>query len=56
MTVYVDSSFFVSLYVADCYSDDAYCFMQESPVVWLTPLHRAEWAHAVAQNVCFAAS
>lgn len=24
--------------------------MAERPRIWLTPLHRAEWAHAVAQH------
>ncbi len=51
MTVYADSSFFVSLYVADCYSDDAFRFMDEAHTLWLTPFHVAEWAHAVSQNV-----
>lgn len=25
--------------------------MAERPDIWLTPLHRAEWAHAVSQHV-----
>ena len=25
--------------------------MAERPRIWLTPLHRAEWAHAVSQHV-----
>ncbi len=25
--------------------------MTERPRIWLTPLHRAEWSHAVAQHV-----
>ena len=25
--------------------------MAEHPRIWLTPLHRAEWAHAVSQHV-----
>lgn len=25
--------------------------MAQRPLVWLTPLHRAEWTHAIAQHV-----
>jgi predicted nucleic acid-binding protein len=25
--------------------------MAQHPLVWLTPLHRAEWTHAVAQHI-----
>jgi hypothetical protein len=25
--------------------------MAQHPVIWLTPVHRAEWTHAIAQHV-----
>ena len=25
--------------------------MAQRPLIWLTPLHRAEWTHAVAQHI-----
>ena len=51
MTIYVDTSFFVSLYLPDRHSAEAGRRMAERPRIWLTPLHRAEWAHAVSQHV-----
>ncbi len=51
MTVYADTSFFVSLYVADRHSVDAERLIDSRPRVWFTPLHHAEWAHAIAQLV-----
>jgi predicted nucleic acid-binding protein len=41
----------VSLYVPDQHSEEARKRMAARPAVWLTPLHRAEWAHAVFQHV-----
>ncbi len=51
MTVYADTSFFVSLYLPDRHSEEAQRRMAERPGIWLTPLHRAEWAHAIEQHV-----
>ncbi len=51
MTIYVDTSFFVSLYLPDRHSAEARRRIAERPRIWLTPLHRAEWAHAVSQHV-----
>jgi predicted nucleic acid-binding protein len=51
LTVYADTSFFVSLYLPDRHSPDATHRIGQRPRIWLTPLHRAEWAHAVAQHV-----
>lgn len=51
MTVYADTSFFVSLYVPDTHSATAQKQMQHRSRIWLTPLHRAEWTHAIAQHV-----
>lgn len=51
MTVYPDTSFFVSIYLPDRYSQEAQARLAGSLTVYLTALHRAEWAHAVAQHV-----
>ena len=51
MTVYADSSFFVSSYVTDQHSNVARQAIKKGPRLLLTPLHRAEWTNAVAQHV-----
>ena len=51
MTTYVDSSFIVSLYVTDSHSADSRQRIQTISTLWWTPLHSAEWAHAIAQQV-----
>lgn len=51
MSVYVDTSFLVSLYVRDLHSTEAIGLMASRPRPWLTPLHRAEWAHAIERQV-----
>ena len=51
MSIYADTSLIVSLYVRDSHSAEAQRRMASKPVVWLTPLHRAEFAHAVEQHV-----
>jgi predicted nucleic acid-binding protein len=51
LNVYADTSLLVSLYLPDQHSQEARRRMSQKPSVWLTPLHRAEWAHAVAQHV-----
>ncbi len=51
MSIYVDTSFLVSLYVTDSHSVEAVQRMASRPKCWLTPLHRAEWAHAVERHV-----
>lgn len=50
MSVYVDSSFLVSLYVTDIHSSEARRRVQAAPSLALTSLHRAEWAHALGQH------
>ena len=50
MSVYADSSFIVSLYLTDTHSADARRRVQDVPPLILTPFHRAEWAHALAQH------
>lgn len=51
MRAYADSSFVVSLYVTDQHSAESRQRMRAAPGIWFTPLHRAEWAHAIAQHV-----
>jgi predicted nucleic acid-binding protein len=51
LTVYADTSFFVSLYVPDRHSMEAQRRIGSRPLLWLTPLHRAEWTHAIVQHV-----
>jgi predicted nucleic acid-binding protein len=47
----VDSSFFVSLYAVEGHSAAARELMSQKPSVWLTPLHTAEFCHAIAKQV-----
>lgn len=51
MSIYADSSFLVSIYVPDQHTPEAERRMRSRPTVWMTPLHVAEWAHAVEQHV-----
>jgi predicted nucleic acid-binding protein len=49
--VYADTSFFVSLYVEDRHSAVADELFNSRPRVWFTPLHLADWTHAIGQQV-----
>jgi len=51
LNLYADTSFFVSLYLPDRHSAEARRRLAHEPTIWMTPLHRAEWAHAIAQHV-----
>jgi len=51
VNVYADSSFLVSLYLRDSHTPDALRVIAHRPRIWLTALHEAELAHAVAQQV-----
>jgi predicted nucleic acid-binding protein len=51
LTVYADTSFFVSLYGSDVHSAAAHRLIASRPAVWFTPLHYAEWLHAVGQHL-----
>lgn len=51
MIAYLDSSFLVSVYIADRHSATADQLLLSKPQLPLTPLHRAEWAHALSQHV-----
>jgi predicted nucleic acid-binding protein len=51
LSIYADSSFFVSLYVPDQHTPAARRRLVPGIVLWMTPLHVAEWAHAIEQHV-----
>lgn len=51
MSAYADSSLFVSLYIPDEHSPAARHLFAQHQRLWLTPLHRAELAHAVARRL-----
>jgi predicted nucleic acid-binding protein len=51
LTVYVDSSFLVSLYLTDRHSPVSRQRVSTTSGMWLTPLHNAEWAHALGQHI-----
>jgi predicted nucleic acid-binding protein len=51
LSIYADTSFFVSLYLNDPHSWEAERRMARDPALWLTPLHVAEWTHAIEQHV-----
>jgi predicted nucleic acid-binding protein len=49
--IYADSSLLVSSYVDDAHSQEADRLMSTVPAIWITPLNRAEIAHAIHQYV-----
>jgi predicted nucleic acid-binding protein len=51
LSVYADTSFLVSLYHSDRHSAEAERRIASKPVLWLTSLHRAEWAHAIERHI-----
>jgi predicted nucleic acid-binding protein len=51
LTIYADTSFFVSVYVEDSHSAAADRLLSSAPPIWFTPLHLAEWSHAIAQQI-----
>jgi len=51
LTVYADTSFLVSLYVTDRHSAESRRRIVNCPQLWFTPVHRVEWAHAIAQQI-----
>lgn len=51
MSVYADSSLFVALYLPEVHSGEALRRTSQGKRIWLTPLHRVEWNHAIAQHV-----
>lgn len=53
MTIYVDSSFFASIYLRDAHTASALALAKSHPRLCLTPLHLAECFHAFTQQVFF---
>jgi predicted nucleic acid-binding protein len=51
LSLYLDTSFLVSLYVTDRNSRRARELIASTPPVWFTPLHNAEWEHVIGQHV-----
>jgi len=51
LSIYADTSFFVSLYLTDRHTTEAERRLASRPTLWMTPLHVAEWTHAVEQHV-----
>lgn len=51
MSAYADTSVLVCLYLPDVHSPQAHQRIATQPRLWLTPLHQAEFAHAVEQQI-----
>lgn len=51
MSIYADTSVFVSIYMLESRSAEAQRWLSSEPVIWLTPLHVAELTHAIEQHV-----
>jgi predicted nucleic acid-binding protein len=51
VSIYADTSFFVSLYLTDRQTGEVERRLRSRPSLWMTPLHVAEWTHAVEQHV-----
>ena len=51
MNIYPDTSFLVSLYLMDRHSAKAEALSGSNPTFCVTPLHSAEWTHAIEQHV-----
>jgi len=51
MTIYADTSFFVSLFLPDRHTSEVERRLSSRPPLWMTPLHVAECTHAIEQHV-----
>jgi predicted nucleic acid-binding protein len=51
LNIYADTSFFVSLYLTERHTPEAERRLRSRPSLWMTPLHVAEWTHAIEQHV-----
>ena len=51
MIAYCDTSLYVSPYVQDRHSAEADKLLRSADQVFVTPLHLAEWTHAIEQHV-----
>lgn len=51
VTIYADTSFFVSIYLPDRHTSEVERRLNSRPSLWMTPLHVVECAHAIEQHV-----
>jgi predicted nucleic acid-binding protein len=51
MTIYADTSFFVSIYLPDRHTSEVERRLSSRPSLWMTPLHVAECTHAIEHHV-----
>jgi hypothetical protein len=52
VSLYADTGIFIALYLPDRRSQQVQKLVAEfRPRFWVTPLHRAEWSHAVFQKI-----
>jgi predicted nucleic acid-binding protein len=51
LSIYADTGFVVSLYLPDRHASEVERRMALRPRLWLTPLHNAEWMHAIERHV-----
>jgi len=51
LSIYLDTSFVVSLYLNDRHSPEARQRIKSAPPLWFTPFHHAEWAHCLGQHM-----
>jgi predicted nucleic acid-binding protein len=51
LSIYVDSSFLVAVYLSDIHTPTALRRITKHPAIWFTPFHEVELVHAIAQNV-----
>jgi predicted nucleic acid-binding protein len=51
VSIYADTSFFVSLYLPDRHASEVERRLGLRPSLWMTPLHVAEFTHAIEQHV-----
>lgn len=51
VTIYADTSFFVSIYLPDRHTSEVERRLRSRPSLWMTPLHVAECTHAIEQHV-----
>lgn len=49
--IYADTSFFVALYLRERHTPKAERRLRSRPSLCVTPLHIAEWTHAIEQHV-----
>lgn len=51
MSIYADTSFFLSAYLRDGHTPETLRRLRTRPQIWLTPFHKIEIAHGLAQKI-----